>query len=431
VPTPKKYIDTTKSRFRSAGWAASEGLVNPLLQLLLTPFLLNQLGEREFGLWILALTFGALGPLLTAASSAAVFNRSAHYLATQDRDSAMRGWKTGMLVVTAASLITTLALFLLSAFSIEIIPSLDHSNALLPIAVVVALMFAQELDSVSGASLKSQGYFNVSAKIDIAARLLWVFTVALSATFFKTAFACIASAAICTALKAIIKSRATTKLLQTPPTRKNKKTSCLDRTILSTGAWYWGQALSSAAFTAADKFLVSSLFGLEALSSYAICSQIAQFAHGIQSSAGQILLPWASREASSDNKNKNKKLLRIAILGGLTCMILPFTLSLLAPYILKVWINPEFSQTNSVLAIALIFSYAMLSANIPLHYILLGVGELKLVTALNIAGGLISIIIGWTLASSDIIHFALAKSLYAPITMLGALRLNKKTSNNR
>lgn len=422
-----KYLVAGMSKLRSAGWAASEGLVNPLLQLLLTPYLLSKLGKEEFGLWILSLAVLGLGPLITFAASAATFNRLASYRASSEHQKSLAAWKTSIAIVFLTSATAAIVFAAIKTIAPELAKQIHNNESTISIGLAITMMLAQEMDSVSGSAIKASGRFDISAKIDIIFRIIWVTTVALAASFYETATACILTATAITTTKAGIKALAVKRLYTEPNSIDTQQKFKYDKTILATGSWYFGQALSSAMLNAGDKFLVSTLFGLETLSSYAICSQVAQFAHGIQSSAGQPLLPWASK-AHRNNKSK-RILLKTAILGGVAFMLLPIALAIFTPYILSAWISPEFSNENTALARALILSYAALSANIPLHYILLGTGHLKLVTTLNIIGGTTSLLTGVLIADLGIFYFALSKAIYSPITMLGLTRLKNFDSN--
>jgi O-antigen/teichoic acid export membrane protein len=421
--TIRTFLQRHILRARNAAWAASEGLINPLFQLALTPFLLHQLGKVEFGIWVLCLTFCSLGPLMTLAASAATLNRLSELLATKDKHGAARAFMTGLLLTGVTGSLATLALWFFSMVSYG--RNMLGTNQDLPllIALVGVTLLVQELDSLCAASLKANNQFDLNAKIDISFRILWVATMALMANAFGSAFACMAGSGAVITLKTIIKSRASYKLLGTQLRATQFSLRQLDRGLLGIAGWYWGQTIGGAIFNAADKFLVSILFGLETLSSYAICSQIAQFIHGIHASAGQVLLPWASKEAAYPSPETVVKFRRMALMAGFACLVVPCLVALMLPVILTVWISPEFARENYYLALALLASYAMLVINIPLHYILLGMGQVRLITVLNLVAGLLSIFIGWSIAASGIALFALSKCVYAPITLIAAKKL--------
>lgn len=412
-------------RAKNAGWAASEGLVNPLFQLALTPFLLQRLGKFEFGIWVLCLTICSLGPLLTLAASAATLNRISELLATRDMHGAFRAFMTGLMLtgVTGSLVILALWSFSITSYGSNLLGNRQELPLLIALTGVTLLV--QELDSVCAASLKANNRFDLNAKIDIIFRILWVATVALMAIFFSSALACIAGSGAVIALKATIKSRTSYLILGAQLNLSQFSLMNLDRGLIRVAGWYWGQTIGGALFNAADKFLVSMLFGLEKLSSYAICSQIAQFIHGIHASAGQVLLPWASKEAANASPATAGKFRRVALMAGLACMVIPCLVALMLPEILTVWIDADFAHENYYLGLALLASYAILNSNIPLHYILLGMGQVRLITILNLVAGFLSIFIGWSIAASGIVFFALSKCVYAPITLIAAKKLLK------
>jgi O-antigen/teichoic acid export membrane protein len=414
---------------RNASWAASEGLINPIFQLVLTPFLLHSLGKTEFGIWVLCLTFCTLGPLLTFGGSAATLNRLSELLVEKNKHNAARAFITGLLLIGVTGSITILALwfFLTSSYGLGVFGNIQELHLLF--AVTGLTLLAQEFDSTCAASLKANHRFDLNAKIDICFRIVWVGTVALIANYFGNAFPCMVGSFLIIALRSVVKCCISLKILGFELRFNKLFFGQLDHRLFSIAGWFWGQTIGGVLFNAVDKFLVSTLFGLETLGSYAICSQIGQFIHGIHVSAGQVLLPWASKNAANPTVAKFLKFRRVALIAGVGCLVTPLLVAIMLPVILSFWIGPYFASENYYLALALLASYSMLSAAIPLHYILLGMGQVRLITLLNIAAGIVSSIIGFLIAPGGIIIFALSKCVYAPITWIAAKKLLNPAEN--
>ena len=424
VGSPKLFF----ARAKNAGWAASEGFVSPLLQLALTPFLLHRLGKIEFGTWALVLTFCALGPLLSFAAAAATFNRLSELVAGDDKNGVVRALRTGVLLglVTASlSIIILLVIYVVYTFQYGRVAEYQHLAPLILLTGITLLV--QEFDSIFASALKAHARFDLSAKIDILFRVVWMAAVALAAAWVGTALACVVGGVFVATFKGVVKFNAVCKLLKHPFDIFPVPQYSLDRELFALAAWNWGQAIGGSLFNAADKFLVGALFGLEVLSSYSICSQIAQFVHGIQASAAQVLLPWSNKYWANATPETIAKFRRVAFFGGVGCLILPLVFAVAMPAILSLWIGSDFARDNIALAYALLVSYASLSANIPLHYILLGAGQIKIITALNLVGGVFSILIGVGLAGFGIVYFALSKCIYSPVTLMALKNLRYKS----
>ena len=419
-------------RAKKAGWAASEGFVSPILQLALTPFLLHELGKVEFGTWVLVLTFWSLGPLLSFAAAVATFNRLSELVAGDDKSGLVQAFKTGVLLGVGATLLSFVVLgvvFVVYAFLFGNEVRYHHAVPLVLLAGVVLLV--QEIDNIFSSALKAHSRFDLVAKIDISFRVLWVSSVALSAAWFDSAFACVFAAVFVALFKSAVKFNVVHRLLGRPSYIFCAQQYFWDKKVSALAAWNWGQAIGGALFNAADKFLVGALFGLEVLSSYSICSQVAQFVHGIQASAAQVLLPWSSRHWVGATSDTMKKFRRVAFWGGLGCLILPLIVAAGMPYILGFWIGDDFARANIVLAYALLVGYASLSLNVPLHYILLGGGHIKILTVLNLLGGGLSVLLGIGLSNFGVAYFALSKCVYSPVTLIALKNLRNSSRGDQ
>ena len=411
-------------RAKKAGWAASEGFVSPILQLALTPFLLHELGKFEFGTWVLVLTFWSLGPLLSFAAAAATFNRLSEQVAGNNEKSVVDTLRTGALLgifATLSSGVVVAIIYAIYAFQYGVAVEYKFLSTLIFLAGVALLL--QELDGVFSSALKAHSRFDLSAKIDIFFRVVWVGTVALAAAGIGTALACVSCGVVVSIFKVVVRFIFVRKIIDCPFALLPLPQRLWDKNLFVLASWNWGQAVGGNLFNAADKFLVGALFGVEVLSSYAICSQIAQFVHGVQASAAQVLLPWANKCWTSATEDTLRKFHRVAFWGGVACLALPLAVAAAMPTVLGLWIGSDFARDNVNLAYALLLGYALLSSNIPLHYILLGGGGIKILTTLNLIGGVASILIGFWLAGFGVTYFALSKCIYSPVTLLAVTRL--------
>ena len=403
--------------------------MSPVLQLALTPVLLSQLGAHQYGIWVLGLMITGIGSLASLGAPTATMKRVSER--PHDALVASHDIRT---ILSAASLIAFVGAVLIGALvlGLTILFSRDAGSALTDDSFWKAALFfswvtliIQEVDNVVSASLKGINRFDLIAKIDVSYRLVWFLVVVGFACIYKEVSLCILAGALVSALKLRHKVKVAARVHQGSFWSREgfKKDALLNLMVI--GKWYWMQTIGAFLFNTADRWLITYLFGLEKLAAYAICLQLAQFTHGVQATAGQVIIPWASAR-STQIRRHTAALVRVSFLGGLACLVMPLLIGLVSREVLALWIGPEFASQYRNLALALLFSFAILASNIPLYYVLVGIGKVRLLTFLNVLGGILSLSAGFFSAHLGLVAFALSKSIFGLVVMLAAVPLLRK-----
>lgn len=416
-------------KLKSAGWAISEGLMSPLLQLALTPLLLSQLGAPQYGIWVLGLMLTGIGSLASLGAPVATMKRVAerpHEVIVASKDIKTILSAASFIAFAGTVLIGAVVLGLTMVFNRNAEASLpDFSFWKTALFLSWVALVIQEVDNVISASLKGINRFDLIAKIDVSHRLLWFFAVAGAAFAFGEIALCVFAGTVVSAfkLRQKIKVAATVYKGAFWTTNGLKKEALMDLTVI--GKWYWMQTLGAFLFNTADRWLITLLFGLESLTAYAICLQLAQFTHGVQATAGQVIIPWASGKAHEISQHV-QVLVKVSLIGGFACLALPMLVALISNEVLSLWIGPEFAAKNEALVLALLLSFAILASNIPLYYVLVGIGRVRLLTFLNVVGGALSLSAGFLTAHLGLVAFALSKSIFGLVVMLAAIPLARR-----
>ena len=158
---------------------------------------------------------------------------------------------------------------------------------------------------------------------------------------------------------------------------------------------------------------------------------VAQLVHGIQATALQPLLPWVAARSASKQSASDRLLMRVAIFGGVGCMVVPLIFIVFADSILSFWIGTAFSRENSDLCRILMGAYGLLAFNIPVHYLLLGLGSVRFLAATNIAAGAVSLGASLLLSPLGLTYLALGKLCFAPLILFNFVMLRENVRRSK
>ena len=426
----RRRLNIHFQRFRPhlsrTGWAASDAIVGPILSVVVSPVLLHTLGNQGFGLWALSLAIAGFGGMASLGIGIATTKIVSEKIAA--------GQHTEAVVTTRAALSIALTgaffLFLFSALfsntlATAVFPLMGSTYEVSRVLVLgLALLALQEIEGVFAGALRGAQRFDVCAGVDLSFRAVWMIAVIVTAWITRDAASTVLCAALVTAVKICIKSWAARKVLNGPCFLPSRCKSSVIQ-LLHLGKWLWVQGLGGVLFSVLDRIIVGAIFGASDLARYSICIQLAQLVHGVQANALQPILPWITSRAALVRSGATSSPLKIAILGGIGCVIFPVILIIFAEVILELWIGTEFSANNANICRLLIAGYGLLAFNIPVHFMLLGLGSVKFLALTNLIAGIASTSASFFLTPFGMEYFALGKLCFAPLTFLNFLMLKQ------
>ena len=404
---------------RRATWSVADQTVGPALQLLVTPLLLKWLGAPEFGLCILALALASIGPMATLGAGTATIKHVSADLGAGRRSDAIA-------VVRAASWITSLGggvLFLASLLCGRPVARIFFhrmgdpravGNAL---AVGMLVLVLQELDNVFAGALRGAQRFDVTARIELFGRFAWAGVTLSLAGIFGTAIAVLGGIACLTSLKLVVRALATSRVLN-----GRCWSASLDpvqaRRLIGFGKWQWVQSVGVMLFSTIDRLLVGAWFGAPDLARYGICLQVAQATHLLPSAAMQVTFPWMSNRIARGQNVRGSHLVRMALIAGAFCLLLPLVLIPTSRLVLTLWLGATFARDNVQLLRVLVIAYGLLAFNVPAYFLLLGLGRVRFVSLTTLVAGTAVVAATVVLAPLGLTAFAAAKLGYGPVILL-------------
>jgi O-antigen/teichoic acid export membrane protein len=391
--------------------------------------LLHSLGGPGFGLWAFAVAISGFGGLASLGVGVATTKYVAEDLASGCPQGATETTRAALSVALGGGL-------LLIALSTAFAPILagtafarmgEVGEVGASLILGVGLLALQEIDGVFTGALRGAQRFDLAAQVEIGMRIAWIGAVIAAAWFTRDAIATLMISNALGILKAVVKGCAAQSALRGRCMIPTLSTASMRR-LVRFGKWMWVQNLGGILFTVADKLIVGAIFGAADLARYSICMQLAQLVHAIQATALQPLFPWVTARLASPVPVASTTLKRTAVIGGIACLVAPLILIFTADTFLNLWISPTFARENSDICRVLIGAYGLLAFNIPVHYLLMGLGAIRFLAAANVAAGIVSLVASIILMPWGLMHFVVGKLFFAPLILLNFIMLHKTTT---
>lgn len=292
------------------------------------------------------------------------------------------------------------------------------------VGLTIILLALTELDNIYSGVLKGLERFDISAQLEVIARLAWASSAILVCFWKPTAIALIASAIAVLIGKIIIKASLAQEIVGYipiwPPRFERRRLIQLGRG----GSWQVLQTLSAVIFLSLDRWIIGGTFGPSSLAKYNICLQLAQLCHTIPSAAFQFLIPWSSRNvACNDERSISSKIFPLALSVAMVSVVLSASVMLFGQQLLTLWISKSFGVENYHLAVILISSFAILAINIPSYFILLGFGQWKFGGVLNIIAVILYVVVLFFMNPDSLNQFAYVKITYGVVLFFSWYKL--------
>lgn len=410
-----------------ASWSVAEQAVSPLLLIVLTPYLLGQLGIEQYGLWMLVMALVGMGQLASLGAGTAVIKHVSADLEKGEYADAVATVRAAVAIVLAGGGIVTLVAAVAAPLIAQTLFSKMGSVASVSpvIALGFLLMLVQELDNVFASALRGAQRFDLSARVEFLTRVVWCLGVVVLAWLYQSLTAILGGIFVLSVIKAGFKAYQVNRLFMV----KTCHVPCFERSFIKRvaifGKWQWVQSFGGMLFSVADRILIGSIFGATDLARYSICLQLAQFTHAIPAVAAQVVFPWLSAKIAKGQQTEHLSLYKSAIYAGSVCSLLPAAVFLVSPQLLNAWLGTQFYVGNIELELLLVFAYGILAFNVPAHYFLMGLGRIRFLSLVNLAAGLLSVLLSLILAPLGLIWFSAAKILFGLLILVNFVELKR------
>ncbi len=414
---------------RSAFYNVLDYVSQPFLLLVATPVVVHRLGLEMYGIW--AVVNGLAGGL--AVFGLGIGDAAIKHIAAcrgrSDYPGAARVFEAtlslsittalfgGGIVLLAANLIARYA------FHMEAGGYALAATAVRAGAVVLALRW---IESAYTSTLKAYERYDISAKICIAIKSLAIITMIVLALCSYGVVAILLATAGWT-LAGLL-------LLAWQVRRLDANMSFLPvvdfvewRKLASFGAFSGIQSIANIIFTQADRLIVGATIGPAAAGAYSICLQIVQPIQTICVQAFNFVFPRISHKTEAGEHASAQHFVRtILTISATLTLLLSLPLLLAGKPLLSFYMGSEFAKANYSILPVLTIAFAIVSISVVPYYALLGTGQVRFVSLLNLFAGIAAAACAaWWTPHIGPLGAAFSRLLYGCIACGSFLRLAK------
>lgn len=397
--------------------------------LLAAPFLLHRLGIAQYGLWMLTSAAVTSANSISTGFGDAALKYASIYRGAHNR----RKLKEILSVSLVINLILGggLAILIWYGTPYAVARLFKVDPALQAVAVIAfriggAVLVVRSVESVLIAALRAHERYGPAVRISVFSRAS---TVAIACVLAGRGYGLIAimvGTLVVGTTSLSLQAMAVHAVVGGMSLMPAASKAALSE-VLGFGSFSWVQAVAGCIFSQADRLLVGGLLGTSAVAYYSLCVQAAQPIHGLLAAGLHFLFPHLSARSTTVPASDLRTTIWPILWVNITlAILLCLPLVLFSKPILHVWMGPAFAQKAWALLSILAVGLGLLSLNVTGHYALLALGQVRLVSALNLAGGIVMLLAIAVLAPRlGLMGAAIGRLLYGPITLLMYWRLRR------
>jgi len=414
---------------KSAFYNVLNYVSQPLLLLIAIPIIVRSLGLDKFGIWAVVNSvgwgFAALGIGIGDAATkyiAACRGRS-------DYPGAARIFEaTVSLSITTALIVGGLVFVAANpiarwAFHME---STDRTLATHAIRAGAVLLSMRWIEAAYTSTLSAYERYDITARTCIAIKSLAIISMVVLAVCHYGVVAILLSTSACTFFGLL--------LLAWQVRRLNPHMSLWPvvdfagwRHLASFGAFSSIQSIANLIFMQADRVIVGAVIGPAAAGAYSICLQLTQPIQIISVQAFNFVFPRISHKMEAGEHEAAHRFVRtmLAISIGVT-LLLSLPLLLLGKPLLSLYMGAEFARLHYSVLPVLTIAFAIVSISVIPYYALLGTGQVRFVSLLNLVAGIVAAACAlWWTPHYGTMGAAFSRVVYGCVACGSFLRLAK------
>lgn len=300
-----------------------------------------------------------------------------------------------------------------------------YASALVVFRIAALVLLIKSVESVFVGALRAFERYGPAVQINVASRIATILCACVLVVAGRGVVA-ILVATLAIAAGSAIAQMIAVRIVAGPLILYPSINRAAFAEVFHFGFFSWLQALAGCIFNYADRLLIGFMLGVSSVAYYSVCVQAAQPIHGLIAAGLHFLFPHLSNRISTSSSARDLRpiIVRALLINVVLALALSLPIALFSKLILRLWMGSAFSQQAWMVLSVVALGYCLLAFNITGHYALLALGEVRLVSMLNVVGGIVMLAGVILLAPRmGVLGAAVGRLLYGPITLLMYFRL--------
>ncbi|MDO8996886.1 MAG: oligosaccharide flippase family protein, partial [Sediminibacterium sp.] len=293
----------------------------------------------------------------------------------------------------------------------------DPSLVLLTGIVAGLLAVIEQIDNVFASALKGAEHFGHAARIEMVSKTAQILAAVLAVFMWGGVAELYAALVLVAVVRLIAKSWLVSRLLGVTSLRPSFANA---PETLHFAKWGWVQGVGGLFFGIADRMLIGSFMGAASLAHYSVATQLAQQIHALSAAGLSVIFPKISRKLEGGASFSLWRITKLTMTANfLASGILALGLLIFGRKILTLWLGAEVADASADVLWYLTIAYWLMAVNVVPHFILLGVGRIRIVAMSNLAAGLISLLVMFMLVKHyGLVGVGVARIIFSVIILL-------------
>ena len=381
-----KNLSTERRLITSSVFRFIEKAVVVISSLLLTPFLINTLGQSQYGLWILILSILGWFKVIHLGFPSAVQRYITIYLEQKKFKAVNQVFSTSLVLFSILGLIAASLLIMLSQIP-EALGTESNNKITLSFAL---LIFSLKVfwDLCMGSI---NGFFSGLIRFDVDANLSSLNVIIKSVLIYLL----ITDLNISGAIIAVLVADITSNVAKIYYVKKLYPALAFKFSLVSRAElkklFSFAKHIIAAGFTKAintriDPFIITKIFDLNAVAFYSVAERLASHVEQFSLTISGVFQPVFTKMAANKT-NMESLFLQISYLNLFIASTLYCPLLIFGESFLTLWIGSEFSQAITLINI-LVFAFICSAFSISVIHVLIAQANHKLIAPLSLVAAL-------------------------------------------
>jgi O-antigen/teichoic acid export membrane protein len=379
--------------------------INAAVTLVLTPFVLHQLGAARYGIWVLTSSIIGYYGFLDLGFRAGVTQYLTTYLAVRDYKRANECMSSAVAVLAGLGgvmLVLSLTAAYLAPHLFHVPPDMTREAfwCILVVGTSSAIQFAL---NPYGSVFTATQRFDLANAIGVVTRLMTAAAVALSLKLGQGLIGVSLATCSVSALDYIIRWRVATSLVPQLTVSTRYMSIASVREVSAFGAWNTLISINKFVYQHVPNILIGTMMPLAAVGHYALATGLTRQLNSILGPLPAVLYPAAAELHIQGDRERLQRLYHDGSRMTLLVLIpLVMAAGFWAPDFYRLWIGDRYVGHGQFLSVALIFQILLISTATGYGFstaqqILIGAGRVRVVALSLISASAINLTLSFLL----------------------------------